>query len=173
MMPPSNAPLVLTAYVEAAHYALLGELWLGHAHEPPRPEDLPGDTRPGLGVLAFSGSASGQPAHLLACGFLYETGTQLFLGPHYLLVHPRLHATEGGKALGHAALDAVVDALERYVAAGGGGAMHTFTDAPAVIARARKHGYQLRGRIPLLGKVVAPALAQALVPADGSEVKHG
>lgn len=140
----------IETYRESAHYALLLALWELRAEEPAERQHLPGDARPGHGVLALD--ELGNP---LACGFVYATGTALWLGPHYLMANALLRDLEGGKALASAAVDAVVEALLTHVARNGGGVLHTFTDQPAVIARARRFGFQLRGKLPLLGRRVA------------------
>lgn len=137
-------------YRESEHYAELCAWWIGHGEEPTPPEGLPGDARPGFGYVVRGAAAA----------FVYRTGTLLWIGPHYLIVNPELHHIAGGKALGAAALDAVMEALREAVAAAGGGHLAAFTERPEVVARARRHGYRLLGRRAwLLGLIVPDSSA--------------
>lgn len=164
---PQASAFRIEPYAEALHYPLLVDWWLGHGDEPALPDHLPGSGRPGMGFVACAPAGFG-----LACGFVYETGTAFWLGPHYLMVNPALHESEGGKVLGNAALDAVMDALEAYVAGSGGGALATFSNLPAAIARGRRHGLQLRGRIPMLGKWVPARTSDGILPAGDPLAAH-
>jgi len=136
---PSTAPPEgIERYGRSRHYESLCGWWIGHGQEPEPEWALPGDGRPGIGLVIPN----------VAAGFMYYTGTRI------ALLHEFVSNPEAPGKLTSPALDALILELERQARFDGIDHLAAWTKHPAIVSRGRRLGWRVSGRDWILGKVL-------------------